>query len=183
MKPATITRHAAWIGGTRPTAFRPCVPIPYGLRAICRIANQAPAGFATGDTVFFPAPAARLPSMSGSAIRPTAGNLRLCHSRGMVFAANLGVRLSPDGAAWVGTAFAEAAINFGIRIRLSAGTDYKAIQVRSASVTASGRSIVDRWPHSCTMLSFDPAIPSAIVRAAETGVRESSLPTSTSVGQ
>ena len=47
---------------------------------------------------------------------------------------------------------------------------YRAIQARNASVTASGRSIVDRCPQSCTMLSFDPAIPSAIVRATETGV-------------
>src|ERR1700736_4210466 len=60
---------------------------------------------------------------------------------------------------------------------------YQAIQARNASVTASGRSMVDRWPHSCTMSSFDPAIPSAIVRATETGVRASSLPTTTSVGQ
>src|SRR3984893_6697194 len=60
---------------------------------------------------------------------------------------------------------------------------YRAIQARSASVTASGRSMVDRWPQFCTMSSFDPAIPSAIVRATETGVSASSLPTSTSVGQ
>ena len=60
---------------------------------------------------------------------------------------------------------------------------YRAIQARSASATASGRSIVDRCPQSWTMSSFDPTIPSAIIRAAETGVRTSSLPTSTSVGQ
>ena len=61
--------------------------------------------------------------------------------------------------------------------------NYRSIQARNDSVTASGRSIVDRWPQSCRMSSFDPAIPSAIVRAAETGVSASSLPTSTSVGQ
>ena len=60
---------------------------------------------------------------------------------------------------------------------------YQAIQALNATVTASGLSIGDRWPHSCTISSFDPAIPSAIVRATETGVRASSLPTSTSVGQ
>jgi hypothetical protein len=60
---------------------------------------------------------------------------------------------------------------------------YRAIQARNASATASGRSMVDRCPQSCAIASFDPAIPSAIVRAKETGVRASSLPTSTSVGQ
>src|SRR3984893_8676463 len=61
----------------------------------------------------------------------------------------------------------------------------RAIQARNASVTASGLSIGDRWPHSCPISSFDPAIPPAIVRATdyETGVRASLLPTSTSVGQ
>src|ERR1019366_6026141 len=59
---------------------------------------------------------------------------------------------------------------------------YRAIQARSASVTASGRSIVDRCPQFCTMWSFDPTIPPAIVRATETGVRASLL-TNTSVGQ
>ena len=52
---------------------------------------------------------------------------------------------------------------------------YRAVQARNASVTASGRSMVDRWPDSCTMLSFDPAIPAASVQATETGVRASSF--------
>jgi hypothetical protein len=68
--------------------------------------------------------------------------------------------------------------------RALADENYRSIQARNnASVTASGRSMVDRWPQSCTISSLDPAIPSAIVRATETGVRSSSLPTSTSVGQ
>jgi hypothetical protein len=129
-----------------------------------------------GDTAFA-ASAGCLP-MSGSAVQPTAGNLRLCRSGGTVFAADLGARLDLTAARGSVQAFAEAVTSNALL-----PTNYRAIQLRSALVTASGCSIVDRWPQSCTTSSFDPAIPSAIVRAAEMGVRKSSLPTTTSVGQ
>ena len=56
------------IGGILPAA----IPLLRGhpLRAIRRITNAAPPGFATGDAAFFPARSGR-PSMSGSAVRPT----------------------------------------------------------------------------------------------------------------
>src|SRR5690606_37466448 len=56
-------------------------------------------------------------------------------------------------------------------------------QARSARLTASGRSRVDRCPHSGTTSSLAPGIPSAISRANPGGVRASSAPTRTSVGQ
>lgn len=129
-----------------------------------------------GDTVFAASPGC-LP-MSGSAVQPAAGNLRLCRSGGTAFAADLGVRLD------LMAARGSYSVRRGGNLEhVLADENYRAIQLRSASVTASGRSIVDRWPQSCTISSFDPAIPSAIVRAAEMGARESSLPTTTSAGQ